>query len=46
MVCDRGLDYWQLFFEKECYVTEQSKGLELRVYDRGKIGEAVLLYLS
>ena len=42
-------DYWttgNFFFERECYVTEQGKGLELGGYNRGKIGEAVLLYLS
>ena len=33
------------FYEREC-VTEQGKGLEPRIRNRGKIGEAVLLYLS
>lgn len=38
-------DYWQLFFLVSGNVTEQGKGLESRIRDRGKIGEAVLLYL-
>ena len=38
-------DYWQLFFVGG-NVTEQGEGLESRIRNRGKIGEAVLLYLS
>ena len=37
-------DYWQLFFVGG-NVTEQGEGLESRIRNRGKIGEAVLLYL-
>lgn len=42
-------DYWQLFFvatEGETATPEQGKGLEASICDRGKIGEAALLYLK
>ena len=41
-------DYWQLFFVATDgrTATEQGKGLEASIRNRGKIGEAVLLYLK
>ena len=43
-------DYWQLFFivatEGETATTEQGKGLEASICNRGKIGEAALLVLK
>ena len=41
-------DYWQLFFVATDgrTATEKGKGLEASIRNRGKIGEAVLLYLK
>jgi hypothetical protein len=42
-MCDRGL--LATFFFESGNVTEQGEGLESRIRNRGKIGEAVLLYM-